>query len=147
MKVIRTAGVGTIFFLGVAGSIATGPVADVSGVSDDVRLTLDANNPSERITAVATVDVDAVIASGTGQIGLSVTLDNDAEGSLAFSLTSETTGSTQGTDIVDTQAQGTARVGIDAFEARCAELASHYGHGFALTDAVKATIRKFEPVY
>jgi hypothetical protein len=116
MKVIRTAGVGTMFFLGVAGSIATGPVADLSGVSDDVRLTLDADTPSERITAVATVDVDAVIASGTGQIGLSVTLDNDAEGSLSFTLTSGTTGSTQGTDIVDTQAQGTARVGIDAFE-------------------------------
>ena len=38
-------------------------------------------------------------------------------------------------------------MGIDAFEARCAELASHYGEGFALSEAVKATIRKFEPVY
>ena len=38
-------------------------------------------------------------------------------------------------------------MGIAAFEARCAELASHYGPGFVLTDAVKATIRKFEPVY
>lgn len=38
-------------------------------------------------------------------------------------------------------------MGIEAFEARCAELASHYGPGFVLTDAVKAAIRKFEPVY
>jgi 3-hydroxyacyl-CoA dehydrogenase/enoyl-CoA hydratase/3-hydroxybutyryl-CoA epimerase len=38
-------------------------------------------------------------------------------------------------------------MGVEAFEARCAELASHYGPGFVLTDSVKATIRKFEPVY
>ena len=38
-------------------------------------------------------------------------------------------------------------MGMDAFEARCADLASHYGAGFALSDAIKATIRKFEPVY
>jgi 3-hydroxyacyl-CoA dehydrogenase/enoyl-CoA hydratase/3-hydroxybutyryl-CoA epimerase len=38
-------------------------------------------------------------------------------------------------------------MGIDAFETRCAELAGRYGRGFDLSDAVKATIRKFEPVY
>ncbi len=38
-------------------------------------------------------------------------------------------------------------MGIEAFEARCADLAIHYGPGFALTDGVKASIRKFEPVY
>jgi 3-hydroxyacyl-CoA dehydrogenase/enoyl-CoA hydratase/3-hydroxybutyryl-CoA epimerase len=37
--------------------------------------------------------------------------------------------------------------GIAAFESRCAELAGRYGRGFDLSDAVKATIRKFEPVY
>ena len=116
MHFIRQAAVATVFVVGIAGSVATGPVADLSGVSEDVRVTLDADNPSATVTAVATVDVDAVVASGSGQIGLSVVLDNDAEGSLAFSLTSDTTGDTQGTDIVDTQAQGNARVGIDAFE-------------------------------
>ena len=36
-------------------------------------------------------------------------------------------------------------MGIDAFEKRCAQLAAKYGEGFALSDAVKETIRKFEP--
>ena len=38
-------------------------------------------------------------------------------------------------------------MGIDAFEARAAELARQFGNGFALSDAVKATIRQFQPVY
>ncbi|MDH4480622.1 MAG: 3-hydroxyacyl-CoA dehydrogenase NAD-binding domain-containing protein [Rhodoferax sp.] len=38
-------------------------------------------------------------------------------------------------------------MGVDAFETRCAELASHYGAGFDLSESVKATLRKFEPVY
>ena len=38
-------------------------------------------------------------------------------------------------------------MGIDAFEARCAALASNYGAGFVLSDAVKAAIRKYEPLY
>jgi 3-hydroxyacyl-CoA dehydrogenase/enoyl-CoA hydratase/3-hydroxybutyryl-CoA epimerase len=38
-------------------------------------------------------------------------------------------------------------VGIEAFEARAAELAQKFGAGFALTDAVKAAIRKYQPQY
>jgi 3-hydroxyacyl-CoA dehydrogenase/enoyl-CoA hydratase/3-hydroxybutyryl-CoA epimerase len=38
-------------------------------------------------------------------------------------------------------------MGIDAFEARCAQLAERYGPGFTLSDAVKSAIRKFVPVY
>jgi 3-hydroxyacyl-CoA dehydrogenase / enoyl-CoA hydratase / 3-hydroxybutyryl-CoA epimerase len=36
-------------------------------------------------------------------------------------------------------------MGIDAFEKRCAQLAARYGDGFSLSDAVKESIRKFEP--
>jgi 3-hydroxyacyl-CoA dehydrogenase / enoyl-CoA hydratase / 3-hydroxybutyryl-CoA epimerase len=36
-------------------------------------------------------------------------------------------------------------MGIDAFEKRCAQLAAKFGDGFALSDAVKGSIRKFEP--
>ncbi len=36
-------------------------------------------------------------------------------------------------------------MGIEAFEKRCAQLAAKYGDGFALSDAVKESIRKFEP--
>ncbi|TRZ67727.1 MAG: 3-hydroxyacyl-CoA dehydrogenase [Comamonadaceae bacterium] len=38
-------------------------------------------------------------------------------------------------------------MGMDVFETRCAALAKKYGAGFVLNDAVKASIRKFEPVY
>ena len=38
-------------------------------------------------------------------------------------------------------------MGIEAFEARAAELAQKFGDGFALTDAVKAAIRKYQPAY
>ncbi|MDP3519081.1 MAG: 3-hydroxyacyl-CoA dehydrogenase NAD-binding domain-containing protein [Hydrogenophaga sp.] len=37
--------------------------------------------------------------------------------------------------------------GIDAFEKRCAALATQCGPGFALSDAVKASIRQHQPVY
>jgi 3-hydroxyacyl-CoA dehydrogenase / enoyl-CoA hydratase / 3-hydroxybutyryl-CoA epimerase len=38
-------------------------------------------------------------------------------------------------------------MGIEAFEKRAAELAAQFGPGFALTDAVKAAIRKHQPQY
>ena len=38
-------------------------------------------------------------------------------------------------------------MGIEAFEARAAELAKAYGQGFALTDDVKAAIAKYQPQY
>ncbi|MDT8991686.1 3-hydroxyacyl-CoA dehydrogenase NAD-binding domain-containing protein [Curvibacter sp. APW13] len=38
-------------------------------------------------------------------------------------------------------------MGIEVFEARAAELAAKYGKGFALTDEVKAAIRKYQPKY
>jgi len=38
-------------------------------------------------------------------------------------------------------------MGVDAFIARCAELAGKFGPGFALADTVKDTIRKHQPVY
>jgi 3-hydroxyacyl-CoA dehydrogenase/enoyl-CoA hydratase/3-hydroxybutyryl-CoA epimerase len=38
-------------------------------------------------------------------------------------------------------------MGVDAFEARCAELAARYGSGFVLGDAVKAALRQHQPVY
>ena len=37
--------------------------------------------------------------------------------------------------------------GIEAFEARAAELAAKYGAGFTLSDAVKAAVRKHQPQY
>ncbi len=38
-------------------------------------------------------------------------------------------------------------LGLEAFEARCAELAVTYGTGFALSDTVKSAIRQYRPTY
>ena len=37
--------------------------------------------------------------------------------------------------------------GVEAFERRCAELAEKHGSGFTLSDAVKAALRKHQPIY
>ncbi|MFT4194675.1 3-hydroxyacyl-CoA dehydrogenase NAD-binding domain-containing protein, partial [Ottowia sp.] len=37
--------------------------------------------------------------------------------------------------------------GIETFEARCAELTARHGPGFALSDEIRAAIRKHQPVY
>ena len=37
--------------------------------------------------------------------------------------------------------------GVDAFAKRCAELAAHYGAGFALTAEVTASLKQHQPVY
>jgi 3-hydroxyacyl-CoA dehydrogenase/enoyl-CoA hydratase/3-hydroxybutyryl-CoA epimerase len=37
--------------------------------------------------------------------------------------------------------------GVDAFAKRCAELAGLYGAGFALTDAVVASLKAHQPTY
>lgn len=37
--------------------------------------------------------------------------------------------------------------GIEAFEARCSELAARFDHGFVLSAAVKTTLRQHQPVY
>jgi 3-hydroxyacyl-CoA dehydrogenase/enoyl-CoA hydratase/3-hydroxybutyryl-CoA epimerase len=37
--------------------------------------------------------------------------------------------------------------GVDAFEARCAQLASQYGVGFAINDAVSQSLRQHQPLY
>jgi 3-hydroxyacyl-CoA dehydrogenase/enoyl-CoA hydratase/3-hydroxybutyryl-CoA epimerase len=38
-------------------------------------------------------------------------------------------------------------MGVDAFVKRAGELSAQYGPGFALSDEVKATIKKHQPVY
>ncbi len=38
-------------------------------------------------------------------------------------------------------------MGVDAFEKRCAELATRYGSGFELSEAVKSSLRQHQPQY
>lgn len=116
---LRKTLIGGLFTVGVVGSVATGePAADISNVSDEIRVALDASAPDAQFDAFVTVDADSAISSGTGQIGMTISIDSDATGSITATMTS-TSGDTQTIDIVDTQAQGSARIALDAFS-RCA---------------------------
>lgn len=112
--VVRKVLVGGLFCFGVTASMATSdvPAADISDVSEDVRVALAAGETAQ-FDATVTVNADSAISSGTGQIGLAITVDTEAVGGLSATISSSST--TQTVDIVDTQAQGTARIGIDAF--------------------------------
>ncbi len=103
-----------IFALGVVASIAsTGPAADLSGASDEQTVVLNGDNPSAVFGALATLRAPDATTTG-GEVGLNVAVDG-ADGSLVYTLRSETTGEQTTGDIVDAQAQGSARIGIDAF--------------------------------
>ncbi len=133
---LRRLSIAALFSIGVVGSVATSPAtADISGVSEPVRVVLDADQPSRDVFASATISADGIIADGTGQIGLAIELDGDAEGSLAVTLSSDTTGQSQATDIVDTQAQGSARIGINAFDGCGEGCAEELTLTFERTDA------------
>jgi hypothetical protein len=113
-----------VFVFGVAVTTATSePSASISGFSDEESLVLDAATPALALDARATVNSDVPVI--TGEIGLNVSVNPDAVGSLAVGLRSLTSGAQQTLDIVDLQAQGLARIGIDAFEdcptGRCVE--------------------------
>ncbi len=117
---LRKTLIGSLFTVGVVGSVATGePAADISNVSNEVRVALDASSPDARFDAFVTVNADSAVSSGTGQIGLTITIDNDAVGSLTATMTSND--DSQTIDIVDTQAQGSARIALDAFN-NCASV-------------------------
>jgi hypothetical protein len=112
--VVRKVLVGGLFCFGVTASVATSgaPTADISDVSEDVRVALDPGQTAQ-FDATVTVNADSAISSGTGQIGLAIAVDTDAAGGFNATIRSNT--ESQTIDIVDTQAQGDARIGIDAF--------------------------------
>jgi hypothetical protein len=113
--VVRKVTIGGLFCFGLAASMATSesvPSADISDVSEDVRVALGAGETAQ-FDATVTINADSAISSGTGQIGLALNIDTDAVGGLSATISSNS--ETQTVDIVDTQAQGTARIGIDAF--------------------------------
>ncbi|MDP2345251.1 MAG: hypothetical protein Q8O67_30180 [Deltaproteobacteria bacterium] len=114
-ELVRRVITGTVFVVGVVGSVATtGPTADLSGVSEEETVVLDANTPSAAFTAAASLSAEGATTTG-GEIALNIVVEG-ADASLAYTLRSETTGEEETADIVDTQAQGSARIGIAAFE-------------------------------
>lgn len=113
MACVRRVFTSLVFAIGVVGSIATtGPAADLSGVSEETTVVLTGDDPIAVIGATATLTASGATTT-SGEIGLTVVVEG-ADGSLSYTLRS-TEDSTTG-DIVDTQAQGSARIGIAAFQ-------------------------------
>ncbi|MBM4282110.1 MAG: hypothetical protein FJ137_15575 [Deltaproteobacteria bacterium] len=114
MPSLRTLLSAVVFVFGALATTATsGPSASISGTSEEQTLALDAATPALAFDATATLTSDVPVVGG--ELGLSVFLDADAAGSLKVGLLSRTSGGRQELDIVDTQAQGSARIGIEAF--------------------------------
>lgn len=119
MSSLRALLKGTIFIAGVIATTATsGPSASIAGTSDDESVVLNASTPALALDATATLTSDLPVLDG--EIGLNVDVESDATGSIVVGLRSKTSGEHEELDIVDTQAQGTARIGITAF-GDCAE--------------------------
>jgi hypothetical protein len=116
MRAIRPLLVKFLFGSGVAASLAsTQPAANISGVGEQRRVVLNAATPSLVLDATATVNADVPILGG--EIGLNVDVDPESEGSLLVGLRSMTSSERQEADVLDPQAQGAIRVGIEAFAA------------------------------
>jgi hypothetical protein len=110
---------GTMFIAGVLATTATsGPSASIAGSSDEQSISLTASTPSIALDASARLTSDVPVLGG--EIGLNIEVASDAVGSVVVGLRSATSGEDEQLDIVDTQAQGSARIGISAF-ADCAD--------------------------
>lgn len=101
----------------VATAASNGPLRGPSVSAEDgpYSLVLTPEAPEAEVGFSATLDAQAEVVSGSGEVGLLVELDPAATASLSFGLTSEVTGEANEADIFDPAAQYQARVGIDAF--------------------------------
>lgn len=101
----------------VAAAASNGPLLGpaISAEDGPYTLMLTPNAPEAEVGFSATLDAQAEVVSGSGEVGLLVELDPAATGSLSFGLTSEVTGETDETDIFDPAAQYQTRLGIEAF--------------------------------
>ncbi|OGQ18662.1 MAG: hypothetical protein A2138_18050 [Deltaproteobacteria bacterium RBG_16_71_12] len=119
---------------GVATAASNGPLLGPSVGANEgpFSLTLSAEAPDAEIALSALLDAQAEVVDGTGEVGVSVELDPAALYGLTFGLTSDVTGESNETDIIDPSAQDQARVGIEAFagctgETACEErFAAHF---------------------
>jgi hypothetical protein len=118
---------------GVVASVATSPAdTGVSGVTDSESILLTGDEPEITVTAAAVLVFDSAAAVTSGDIGLNVQPDGDANGSLAFTLEGNS-GSATG-DIVDTQSQGATRIAVDAFSGCNSECTEELTITFTRTD-------------
>ena len=112
--------VATLVVLGV-GALATvasnspllGPA--LSAEEGPFTLVLTPDAPDAEVGFTALLDAQAQTVADSGEVGVLVELDPAATASLTFGLTSDVTGETNETDIIDPAAQEQARVGIEAF--------------------------------
>lgn len=104
-----------------AGTLATaasnGPLLGpaLSAEEGPYTLVLSPDSPSAEVSFSALLEATDEPVAGTGEVGVSVELDPGSTASLSFGLSSDLTGESNETEILDPAAQDQARVGIEAF--------------------------------
>jgi hypothetical protein len=102
-----------VLVVGVVGVVAStpGPSGDITGTSNTVSLTLDADNPSEEHSVDATVSASAPIESG------SIRITADFSGSSAqVHMSVASSSESSDVDVIDTEAQPSVELGVAAFD-------------------------------
>ncbi len=115
---LRRAATALVLAAGCAATVASNGPLFGPGLSDDegpMTLTLTSSAPDATVPFSALLDAQAPIADGSGEVGVQVELDPGAVLGLTFGLSSDVTGESNTTDIIDPAAQDQARVGIGAF--------------------------------
>ena len=114
----RQAATALVLAAGAAATVASnGPLFGPSLSADDgpLTLTLSTSAPEAEVPFSALLDAQAPLTEGSGEVGVLVELDPGAVLGLSFGLSSDVTGESNATDVIDPAAQDTARVGVEAF--------------------------------
>lgn len=101
----------------VATAASNGPLLGpgLSAEEGPFTLVLTPDAPDAEVSFSALLEAVDEVVAGSGEVGVAVELDPGSTASLTFGLTSDVTGETNETDIIDPAAQDQARVGISAF--------------------------------
>lgn len=102
--------------VGLVASLASTPSTGdgVSGASDTFTVLLDADTPDLEQRVTATLNAGVQIGAD-GEIGVTALFDDSDVGQLNVTITSDTTGESNDTAVLDPVAQPQATVGIPAF--------------------------------
>jgi hypothetical protein len=122
----RSTALATLGGIGLLGIVATSEPfgQDVVGTSSAFTLTLEEGSQSVLAEADAIFQANAAALAGTGQVAVTVEFDETAQGAVAITLRSLSSGNSRTVEVFDVQSQGTLRVAMDAFDgcgASCTE--------------------------
>lgn len=126
-----------VLMVGCAATAASNGPLFGPGLSADegpMTLTLSSSAPDAQVPFSALLDAQAPLTEGSGEVGVQVELDPGAVLGLSFGLSSDVTGESNSTDIIDPSAQDQARVGIEAFAGCSGDSACE--EGFSATFAL-----------